>query len=83
VSRYVSWQLKQGLVKETIDPDDRRQRRLVQTKKGRKEWLWQVDQLGNLFAEIKGLDSALDERNAKELLARMIELTDMAPKRIR
>lgn len=83
VSRYVSWQLKQGLVKEVIDPDDRRQRRLVQTKKGRKEWLWQVDQVGKLFAEIEGLDSALDERNAEELLARMIELTDMAPKRIR
>ena len=35
VSRYVSWQLSQGLAKETVDPKDRRRRLLVQTRKGK------------------------------------------------
>lgn len=87
VSRYVSWQLDQGLAREQIDPDDRRQRRLVQTAKGKSEWLWQVTQLDNLFDEIGELDNSFrlsDNRpNAEELLAQMIEITAQAPERIR
>ncbi len=87
VSRYVSWQIKHGLAREKIDPNDRRQRRLVQTAKGKAEWTWQVEQLGELFDEIGELDNSFrlssKRPNAKELLHRMIEINRQAPKRFR
>lgn len=86
VSRYVSWQLQQGLAKERVDPDDRRKRYLVQTAKGKKEWRWQVKQLERLFDEIGELDREFlrvgKRRNAEELLARMKQLTQEAPDRL-
>jgi DNA-binding MarR family transcriptional regulator len=82
VSRYVSWQIKQGLAREVIDPDDRRQRRLVQTPKGRQENQWQSKQLSKLFDEIGEAGNALETVDGDTLLARMFELTDTAPKRI-
>jgi DNA-binding MarR family transcriptional regulator len=87
VSRYVSWQLSEGLVKETIDPEDRRRRFLVQTRKGKSEWRWQTTQLEKLFSEVGELDTKLreegDQRDAADILELMKELTRNAPRRIR
>jgi DNA-binding MarR family transcriptional regulator len=87
VSRYVSWQLSEGLVKESVDPNDRRRRLLVQTRKGKAEWRWQTKQLEKLFGEVGELDAKLrvegDGRDAVEILRLMTELTNNAPKRIR
>lgn len=78
VSRYVSWQIEQGLAREKVDPNDRRQRRLVQTPKGKAEWCWQVEQIGKLFDEIGELDNSFrlssDRLDAQELLERMKEI---------
>lgn len=79
VSRYVSWQIRNGLVEEVIDCDDRRQRRLVQTPKGHEEQVWQEQALAELFGEIEGLGNELETRDAATLLKRMIELTENAP----
>ena len=82
VSRYVSWQIEQGLATEQVDPRDRRQRRLVQTAKGKAEWEWQVSQIGNLFEEIGELDNSFrlssERPDARELLERMIEINRQA-----
>lgn len=83
VSRYVSWQIKQGLAREVIDPNDRRQRRLIQTPRGKKEWNWQTEQLGVLFDEVAQSGESLEKMEAPALLERMIELTDNPPKRVR
>jgi DNA-binding MarR family transcriptional regulator len=86
VSRYVSWQLSEGLVTEKIDPNDRRRRLLVQTAAGKKEWEWQIQELEKLFTEITELD--MDEgfgdkrRSAGELLEHMTELTRNSPSRL-
>jgi DNA-binding MarR family transcriptional regulator len=84
VSRYVTWQIEEGLAKETVDPNDRRRAYLVQTPKGRAEWIWQVEQLERLFTEVRALDKDLyrsgKTRDAKALLERMTALTDAAPK---
>jgi len=53
VSRYVSWQLKQGLSKEVIDPQDRRRRVLMRTEKGQAAWDWQIKKVDELFVDIK------------------------------
>ncbi len=85
VSRYVSWQLSHGLVKEVIDPEDRRRRLLVQTAKGKKEWRWQVKQIQQVFDEvdelIQGFSTGGDTRDARDMLSQMKELTKKAPKR--
>jgi DNA-binding MarR family transcriptional regulator len=87
VSRYVSWQLSEGLVKESIDPNDRRRRFLVQTRKGKAEWRWQIQQLEKLFGEVGDLDEKMrsegDQRDADDILETMKDLTRNAPKRIR
>ncbi len=75
VSRYVSTQIKEGLVKEIIDPDDRRRRLLVQTDKGKAEWRWQIEQLDQIFVETRARVNQpninADERDPERLLARM------------
>jgi len=53
VSRYVSWQLSQGLAKEVIDPNDRRRRVLMRTEQGQKGWEWQVEKVNQLFTDIQ------------------------------
>lgn len=86
VSRYVSWQLSEGLVRESVDPDDRRRRLLVQTRKGKSEWRWQIKQLEKLFSEVGALDEEMrsqgDKRDARDILEFMKELTRNAPKRL-
>ena len=52
VSRYLSWQIKTGLLREVVDPRDRRRRFLTQTAKGKRERLWQLDEMEKLFAGI-------------------------------
>lgn len=86
VSRYVSWQLSEGLVRESVDPDDRRRRLLMQTRKGKSEWRWQIKQLEKLFSEVGALDEEMrsqgDKRDARDILEFMKELTRNAPKRL-
>jgi DNA-binding MarR family transcriptional regulator len=82
VSRYVSWQIEQGLAREEVDPNDRRRRRLVQTPKVKAEWRWQVKQIGQLFDEISELDNSFrlssDRPGAEDLLERLIEINRQA-----
>lgn len=87
VSRYVSWQIREGLVTEEVDPNDLRRRLLVQTEKGRKEWRWQIGELDKLYSEISELDARLlvegDTRDAEEILGIMKAVTHNSPDRIR
>jgi len=87
VSRYVSWQIREGLVEERIDPNDMRRRLLVQTDKGKSEWHWQIGALEDLFTEISERDARFraegDRRDAEETLRLMKETTANAPERIR
>ncbi len=77
VSRYVSSQIEAGLVKEKVDPKDRRRRLLVQTKKGRAEWRRQVKQMDKIFKEVddqlQQFEGGTDPRSSKELLATMMQ----------
>jgi DNA-binding MarR family transcriptional regulator len=85
VSRFVNWQINQGLVREMVDPRDRRKRYLTQTAKGKKEWQWEVQQLDKLFAEIVEVDRTFqltgNKQGAEELLGRMRKLTRLARRR--
>ena len=85
VSRYVAWQIDQGLAKETVDPNDRRKRYLVQTPKGRAEWQWQIAQVARVFDEVTALDRELRQsgqtRDGQAHLERMAALTMAAPAR--
>jgi len=87
VSRYVSWQVKEGLVTEEIDPHDRRRRFLLQTAKGRREWRWQMKQMELLFADIAAEAEAVQAgapwHTAEELMEKMIDMTENAPPRLR
>jgi DNA-binding MarR family transcriptional regulator len=80
VSRYVSAQIREGLVEEIIDPADRRRRLLVQTEKGKAEWRWQLEQLGRIFVEtdsrVNQIDIDASERDPERLLARMKRTVD-------
>ena len=87
ISRYVSWQLSEGLVTEEIDPSDRRRRFLLQTAKGKREWRWQMNQMRKLFddiqtqAETMGNDAPMD--TAADIMEKMINATQNAPPRLR
>jgi DNA-binding MarR family transcriptional regulator len=85
VSRYVSWQIREGLCEEHVDPEDRRRRLLVQTNKGQEEWNWQLKELGQVFNEVASMHSDLanthDGMSAGNLLKLMKELTAKAPKK--
>ncbi len=84
VSRYVSWQLREGLCEEHIDPADRRRRLLIQTEKGKAEWEWQIKELNKVFADaVKAYRESLKRGGmpAKLLLDIMKDLTKKSPKR--
>ena len=87
VSRYITWQINEGLVTEEIDPHDRRRRFLLQTAKGKREWKWQIKQMESLFSTISSeADAARTEGfqdTAEMLMAKMIELTENAPPRLK
>ncbi|MAF83760.1 MAG: hypothetical protein CL797_06610 [Chromatiales bacterium] len=84
VSRYVSWQLREGLCEERVDQADRRKRMLVQTEKGKAEWDWQIRELGKVFADAAEMHAGLfDEKEgmpAAGVLELMKSLTKEAPK---
>ena len=84
VSRYVSWQLREGLCEEHVDPEDRRRRLLVQTQKGQDEWDWQLKELGKVFDEVAithfDLADSSNGMSAADLLGLMKDLTKKAPK---
>jgi len=87
VSRYVSWHVKAGLLREVVDTRDRRRRFLTQTAKGKRERRWQLSQMKKLFDDIfeqterhhetGTTDSALD------VLEKMINRTIKAPPHFR
>jgi len=80
VSRYVSWQLEQGLAKEEIDPKDRRRRVLMRTKRGQHAWDWQIEKVQLLFNDVVEQSERSRRTGRKfdssELLAVMKRLTD-------
>ena len=85
VSRYVSWQLREGLCKEQVDPADRRRRLLVQTPKGKAEWDWQLGELNRIFDEVEQMhdpDCPQKAMSAEQLLELMKSLTQEAPHRL-
>ncbi len=53
ISRYISAQMEQGVVSETIDPEDRRRRMLDQTEAGRRERRWQIQQMRQILTEVR------------------------------
>lgn len=79
VSRYVSWQLEQGLAREAIDPEDRRRRVLIRTKKGQRSWDWQIDKVRKLFDDISEQSSRFHGESSDfksgDLLAVMKRIT--------
>lgn len=84
VSRYVSWQIREGLCEEHIDPADRRRRLLIQTAKGKGEWEWQIEELGTVFADAARMyreSLSHGAMSAEVLLAMMKELTKNSPQR--
>ncbi len=85
VSRYVSWQLREGLCEEQMDVTDRRRRLLVQTSKGKAEWEWQLSQLEQIFSEMSEVqDDILNKgstTSAAELLDFMKNLSNKVSKK--
>jgi DNA-binding MarR family transcriptional regulator len=83
VSRYVTAQINEGFITEEIDPNDRRRRFLLQTAKGKKEWLWQMTQLEKMHKTISLEDNAARTEgfrdSAESLMEKMIELTENRP----
>ncbi|MDP6674226.1 MAG: MarR family transcriptional regulator [Gammaproteobacteria bacterium] len=56
ISRYVSTQMKAGMVAEVIDPQDRRRRKLVLTDIGTDERRWQVKQTRRIMEDVMAWD---------------------------
>ncbi len=83
-SRYVSWQISNGYVKEIIDPNDRRKRLLEQTAKGKTEMRQLVRHLDELFDFVANMTAELVSKQAghtpEHIMARMEELTKAAGK---
>ena len=73
VSRYVSYQLSHGYLEESIDPQDRRHRRLLQTKKGAEEMRGLSERLDQIENDVAGFSGG--NGDPKDILARMEELT--------
>jgi DNA-binding MarR family transcriptional regulator len=86
VSRYITWQLKRGLMEEIVDPTDRRLRRLQQTEKGRVEMEWLDSQLEGVWNEIGEIAERTGKLQTKgdpdKILERMNELTRIAERRL-
>ena len=52
ISRYISAQMEQNVLTETIDPHDRRRRLLSQTDAGKAERRWQVRQMRKILEQV-------------------------------
>jgi DNA-binding MarR family transcriptional regulator len=85
VSRYVDWQLSEGYLEEIIDPDDRRLRRLMQTKKGAAEMAWlngELEQVGRTSDWMaKRFEQGIRKGNPKKMLERMADAAGAAERR--
>ena len=83
VSRYVTWQIKEGLATEEIDPNDRRRRYLLQTAKGKHEWDWQIRHLEEIFSALRVEAEAASKKgvyeSAESLMAKMIDMSENPP----
>ncbi len=73
VSRYVSWQLREGLCEEQMDVSDRRRRLLVQTSKGKAEWEWQLSELGKIFSEMSKVQDDILNKDSKTSAADILD----------
>ena len=58
ISRYISAQMEQGVVTETIDPQDRRRRMLSPTEAGKTERRWQVREIRKILESVHAWDMA-------------------------
>lgn len=56
ISRYISAQMEQGVITESIDPRDRRRRMLEQTEDGKTERRWQVKQMRRILEDVRAWD---------------------------
>jgi len=86
VSRYVSSQIREGLVEEIIDSKDRRRRLLVQTEKGKREWDEQFANLNKIFTETEERMGQLkfeNERRPPEVLLERMSGVDRDVKKYR
>jgi DNA-binding MarR family transcriptional regulator len=85
VTRYVNWQLKEGYLDEVIDSNDRRLRRLMQTKKGMAEMAWLDKKLEEIEREsqciLKLFEEGRPKANPERMLKQMARLTDEAERR--
>jgi DNA-binding MarR family transcriptional regulator len=86
ISRYVAWQIAHDYAEEIIDPNDRRLRRLKQTKKGRIEMRVMLQELADAFSHIDQVIKRIGTGVAgdpEKILSRMEELTKASgPRRI-
>ena len=65
ISRYISAQMKSGMVAEVIDPQDRRRRKLVLTDKGITERRWQVKQVRKIIDNVMSWDQKNQRANQR------------------
>ncbi len=56
ISRYISAQMEQGIVREAIDPKDRRRRMLLPTEAGKQERAWQIAQMQQILQDVRAWD---------------------------
>ena len=57
ISRYISAQMEQGVIRESIDPRDRRRRMLEQTDDGKAERRWQIKHMRKILEDVHAWDS--------------------------
>lgn len=57
ISRYISAQMEQSIVYESIDPQDRRRRMLAMTEEGRAERKWQIRQMRRILEDVRAWDA--------------------------
>ena len=60
VSRYISNEMRDGFLEETIDPVDRRRRYLSPTSKARKEQQWHLKQIRKIVESCREVIDAAD-----------------------
>ena len=87
VSRYVSWHIKAGLLREVVDPRDRRRRFLTQTAKDKRERRWQLDRMEKLFDDIleqteRHLETGIVD-SSLDVMEKMINRTKNLPPHFR
>jgi|ETNmetMinimDraft_26_1059896.scaffolds.fasta_scaffold04482_5 DNA-binding MarR family transcriptional regulator len=86
ISRYISTQMKAGMITEVIDPEDRRRRNLILTDIGTAERRWQVKQTHNIIESVMAWDqknqASRQQIDPDEEFERMKLSTANAPKMI-